>query len=1068
MDNECEGSIELEWGRYSWREFEKICFQYIKCIYSSPFYNVKLTHPGNDGGRDIIIRNLKTGFEAWGECKNHKRNIDLSIIGKNVVLALSHKINKAIFFSVTPITYNTKVEILKLSQFHNFDVLFLDGDRLNKEILACRSVAIKYFKKEYAKYNYLGSNKIYIDSFLSEFQHAEGTDYSYKKLYHLNNGFEIFLHVFVRNMRSIPINAGQIILQNSFDTAYIFYNPIINLEAPINAYSERLFTFPGLVLLPDKKISLPNLYCKLVDNSGLIYTQSINNGTIDASDVWRAPYINSNSSLFLAEIYNEIKNVIPKGFSRVFFISGKSGSGKSRLITEIENKALEFNYKIIHIDFSTYTDLDAIRVIFIKWYNLPSLEKNNHLEFEAFYNAVSDKDIDETSLHILYNFLYLDGGFTNPKQFEYLLLMKRLDDNLLISFDNIQETSPNMQLFLWHITSACQAKQIPICFVYVLNTEKQLINDNYLASYLSNMGKNGTENHLHSYICKPLTQEDAISIIMELLHLSYDTEKYIRRVVDSIGTLPLNLLFFGKSISREKSIFKQVNGNLYIVNPELLQKRTEEFLYSNNSSYSTSAFIYSHYTDYRALFHMIVLFDGNMPGVLFFELNYSEELLYELCDNLILKCDVIHNSIHFYNDQVLFYLQKQPVIMHADYYEKVLHFYNNRLLKGQEISITLSKAYFKSLISLGRIDCAKEHGSKLLQIAKKSNLNKDVCEICTLLCSLYNANTDPVEYVLYSLIKADYLLERVNISKAEEIYEYIKRTIDNNIPLFNAETIIHFYHRYINQKIHTGQYNKAIDIINEFENRLSMSDIAFYIIHDRYCVAYTNIGDLSNALYHINLVIEKASKLANMTWLSIAYSDKAFAYYYNCQETTKIIESFREAVNTHEQNNHSDISISREIEIFIQKSLYLVLEENLTEAESTIIKAIEKAEKADYSYLLVPAYNVWAYILSCKKNFEHAISVMRKAFMCATIFVNQKALISVYNNLGVIYYLSENNIEGLSNLILAKEILQTHFKWLIHDPRYIGLLCNLREASKLSFTSHSIPLKLNSYYFLYY
>ena len=168
-----ENDISLNWEKYSWRKFEKICFEYIKTIYSAKFYKTILTQPRNDGGRDIIIKKKDNSYEAGGECKNHKRSIDLSVIGKNVVLALSHKINKAIFFSVTSITYNTKVEILNLSQVYNFDVLFLDGDRLNQEILACKSVARKYFKKEYVEYVESLKQGICIETILSEFQNAE-------------------------------------------------------------------------------------------------------------------------------------------------------------------------------------------------------------------------------------------------------------------------------------------------------------------------------------------------------------------------------------------------------------------------------------------------------------------------------------------------------------------------------------------------------------------------------------------------------------------------------------------------------------------------------------------------------------------------------------------------------------------------------------------------------------------------------------------------------------------------------------------------------------------------------
>ena len=139
-----EKTRKLDWQKYDWRKFEKICFEYIKVVYSAKFYKTELTRAQKDKGRDIIIKGKYEDFEAWGECKNHKRNLDLSTIGKNIVLALSHQINKAIFFSVTNITLNTKTEILNVAQEHGFEVLFLDGAILDETILSCRQVACKY------------------------------------------------------------------------------------------------------------------------------------------------------------------------------------------------------------------------------------------------------------------------------------------------------------------------------------------------------------------------------------------------------------------------------------------------------------------------------------------------------------------------------------------------------------------------------------------------------------------------------------------------------------------------------------------------------------------------------------------------------------------------------------------------------------------------------------------------------------------------------------------------------------------------------------------------------------
>ena len=101
----------LNWEKYTWIDFERICFEYAKEKYNSTIYKVKITQAQKDGGRDIVISDTQNNRTAWGECKHHKRNIDLSDIGKNVVLAITNEIQKIIFFSVSEITVNTKHEI---------------------------------------------------------------------------------------------------------------------------------------------------------------------------------------------------------------------------------------------------------------------------------------------------------------------------------------------------------------------------------------------------------------------------------------------------------------------------------------------------------------------------------------------------------------------------------------------------------------------------------------------------------------------------------------------------------------------------------------------------------------------------------------------------------------------------------------------------------------------------------------------------------------------------------------------------------------------------------------------
>lgn len=41
----------LNWEKYTWIDFERICFEYAKEKYNSTIYKVKITQAQKDGGR---------------------------------------------------------------------------------------------------------------------------------------------------------------------------------------------------------------------------------------------------------------------------------------------------------------------------------------------------------------------------------------------------------------------------------------------------------------------------------------------------------------------------------------------------------------------------------------------------------------------------------------------------------------------------------------------------------------------------------------------------------------------------------------------------------------------------------------------------------------------------------------------------------------------------------------------------------------------------------------------------------------------------------------------------------
>ena len=91
---------------------------------------------------------------------------------------------------------------------------------------------------------------------------------------------------------------------------------------------------------------------------------------------------------------------------------------------------------------------------------------------------------------------------------------------------------------------------------------------------------------------------------------------------------------------------------------------------------------------------------------------------------------------------------------------------------------------------------------------------------------------------------------------------------------------------------------------------------------------------------------------------------------------------------------------------------------------------------------------------------------MKQALGLATVYSNQKALISIYNNLWVILALN-GELDNSSYLYLSKQILEMHAEW-DKSNQYKALKYNLDKYERgIKTIDNNIPLECKGYYFLY-
>lgn len=1046
VDNK-ENIIKLEWQKYDWREFEEICFEYIKEVYSAKFYTTKLTRAQKDKGRDIIVKGKNDNFEAWGECKNHKRNVDLSTIGKNVVLALSHQINKAIFFSVTNITLNTKTEILNIAQKQGFEVLFLDGKILDETILSCRKVAYKYFRREYETFIIKNKTNILIDSFLSEYPFAEDAQNNTKIQYHLHNGFRVYLHIFIKNMRTDNILNMKIRLKNINNSQMIFYEPIYDCNNTVSSLSDLMHTFCGLIFAPKKNIILPNIEVVCILENGTQICKTITAGEIDASDVWKAPYINTANKDFFRKASKILQEIIPQGYVRLFYLYGNSGTGKSRLMNEIENKAYENSYRVIHIDFREKTNILALQDFLIAVLGLPSSKNKINIgssEFKKVFNA----RIDENSLHLIYNFLYQEQKTIEYNQLTNAIITAIVntseDTPTLFGLDNIQELSKDYQIIFWNILEHCRNISVPIGFILSHNQERHSNIKHVLVEYLLTIG-DGKEDYILIHQCDVLSMPDAIVLMQQLLHLSSENEKCLEQVLQKNGTLPMDILLLAKDLSQDDKLFEKIGENNYLINPHLLIERaarlseSTKFLIDNRLNNLSKEF--EDVTEYRSFFALICYFDGNLPMKVYEECKFDEKILAVSNNNLITKTNYKENLITFYHEKIFtFFLEKNLWLS-----SQLLTLVCNCYKKYKNENIVSTYHFVKALIALKEKELALAHGIVALEKYIDEHQSMYVSLLCDALLEIINPVIEPVQYFKILFLQADIWLENVNISEAEMLFEKAYKIVKEKKSLFEPKDIIHFFHRYVNQKLHTLQYDKALKILEEFEKCGYMTSNASMIIDDRYCVVFYSLGRENEAIEKINHVIDCAEQQKNYTWLSIAYSDKAFTYFFNSREVDNVVYNFRKAIENFEKCNEKN-SVSRRIEIDAQSTIVYVLENHIIQAVDCIQNAIYEAEKNNHGYLLIPSYNLYVYLLMLQEQVEESICILKKELAYANIISNEKALISIYNNLGNVYVKKHIYDQALEYYKASYKVFKRQCK-PSNSLRYRGLICNIVRLS---------------------
>lgn len=968
------------------RNFEILCCSYAQAKYGDSA-KVELTPPQNDGGKDIEIKLIPSSILHWGECKLHNRKLDLSSIGKNVVLVLSCHIRKLIFFSVKDIVYNTKKHIIEVAKAHKFDVVFLDGENLLSEFAKYKIIQ-NYLENESKPYT--------AEIFAEEFTEGENA-----LNYSLTNKDSNF------SLKSVNKFSFVLLIKNRSFKRYIAKISIagndkrFKVKIPHNKIKVSPFSDTATAISVDtnirfgESIKLPDININVNGN-----TEVYNTGII-TSDFY------SKVALLGQDVYNCLDD-IESGFNENRFniveIVGKSGMGKSRIVKEIitDNKeAKSFRFQERNIEVVSLISLISFVI------NFP-LNDSERMSTEVLKSVLASKNLNSNICDLI------AGYYSNPHDlktadlnilFDFIinqLIKKSKNHRVILAFENITMLPTDTLRFISDLLkSECVKKKCGLKLI-VAHDLSNIKNNEETKIIISKLNQLSNEKLCYRYICKEFGDDDKHLFCCEILGKDEEEcAKIITKNYPGIPNVLSNICYMLLPLEREERIakLKKLENN-NAQSDKILHDFAESLFIGLNGEYGKFVEVFCKW---------LILFQNQLPASFVFSRNSSGNYLHKMKQERLIKYNFETNTYSFFQEYYFKVLSKQLTNLNAEA-KSVLQW----IEKNKADKLLLVK--FICLKVSEQINEAFKFG---LLVLKQENIDlrikKKIAE------TLYSEKS----YLQNKQAKFELEknLAHINLfsNNLKEGVLFFKRayklSTNKNIALTKKE-IYHIRHEYINSLIHSGDYDNALNVLNG----ISESDIDLlkyrFLLHNRLGVTNTFLYNANVAEKNLQTAMKFATAMNDKFYTSTNYSDLAYLYLKTNQKE-KAIVNFNKAVSDHKACGYSELY--RDIEINEQKAISLALNKKYKQANNFIDRALNICERNYRNFSELKAFYVKAYIAVCCNDYNGAEKIYNDCITRAKIFNSDTQLFYAYAGLATLHMLQnkENQIKTLFIKIIS-------------------------------------------------
>lgn len=1006
-------------------------------------------------GRKFEIDDAYQG-KVWADYGLERTEFSLRSLSPSLVMAVNKEVEAIYFFSIHKIAEHTKHYLGQYQERTGTQVFVYDDYCLEIAIMGVEEVMKQFFGPLTFSNSQQNANCEVLINFSKdpqiEYFHGQTIYDSHEEV--SVQLYSIFvIDVTLNNDNPVDEISGSISFEGGYDKLqFLILGEMENVvpdKIPFFIGPGGLFyhRFYFKVMRPGTGLSLPNLEVQLNHYDSLVSPQ-INPSRISVSNILQTPLIGKKITETLSSIRGTMIGATKPNF---FLVHGKSGTGKSRLLREIQEVSFTIGALPILIDEEAFSSIDLrkfLRIIFSRVFRLPVIKNDGNGLGESSLKFLQSEDIIYETLYNneidLTNRLSacVDALFKGAKNIPIVLLV-----------DNVQNFAEPIIEFLSKVLEKAEEVHFPLNVVSCFNSDI-LFSGTPPHIYFEKLMllSEGTTFAVQAFEVSNFSNEDVISYLDHCFH----DQKVFKSEIDISEKWPLIVsLFQEKILNRplfleqtllylsDKNCLKWNYDQLFVTNVNVFLDSLQHLPSQISSLLSRRWGIIEENTSWNMdNFLRLLVYISPLPVSMTKEDPFSNKSIELLLQRGIIKQDFLGN-ISFFHFQLFIFFKNRYLNLSLSSATQLVSLVHTH---GLENTYFFSYFYLLSQISQLEKQIVKKATSIVSNITSYQNFLPEFLQALTLNLTKVNKHISNSRKLKTLKWIGRKLQVFEGAERADEFHKYIYPWARNKKADFlpHGKAYFIYVREYISNSMGLSRTKTCrkllLELVNEWpeftfkddqEKELSLADVK-----NRLCVVYKNLGERELANIEGKESLKIAEKHSDIVIQIKNYIDLGHVVNRNQDRVPEVIHLWEKAVSLYHKYKDSDSSVSHwRVMVQLYEGLINLMKGNCKLGLELFEDGIRYCEaKVEIGYgIRFRNYFILGNLVcsSYTNNFEFLRSVLDKA-IDRCVVNRQYALYWKTLFILAVFHLAEKR-EGYqyrltSTLLIALESFQSHSK----------------------------------------